>query len=167
MTRSRFRVRYADVVATLALLLATGGTAYAATVLPKDSVGTPQLKDGAVITAKLHGRSVTTPKLARNAVRSGQIKNGSVSLDDLVGTDLSGSISFSLGAGACSTVTLGVSGARVDQVSFFNWTASTPAGIVAGPSRVSAKDHVAVPLCNLSGSPASVADAGVRIVTFG
>jgi hypothetical protein len=100
-------------------------------------------------------------------VRSGQIKNGSVSLDDLVGTDLSGHVSFSLGAGACSTITLGVSGARVDQVSFFSWTTSTPAGIVVGPSRVSAKDHVAVPFCNLSGSSASVTDAGVRIVTFG
>jgi hypothetical protein len=47
------RPRYADVAATLALVLALGGTSYAVTALPRNSVGTPQLKAQAVTKAKL------------------------------------------------------------------------------------------------------------------
>jgi hypothetical protein len=47
------RLTYANVVATLALFVALGGGAYAATQLKKNSVGTRQLKDGAVTAAKL------------------------------------------------------------------------------------------------------------------
>jgi hypothetical protein len=47
------RLTYANVVATLALFVALGGGAYAATQLKKNSVGTKQLKNGAVTEAKL------------------------------------------------------------------------------------------------------------------
>ena len=47
------RPRYADVAATLALIVALGGTSYAVTVLPRNSVGTAQLKAHAVTKAKL------------------------------------------------------------------------------------------------------------------
>jgi len=51
----RFRVRptYSNVVATLALFFALAGGAWAATQLPKESVGSTQLKNGAVTPAKL------------------------------------------------------------------------------------------------------------------
>jgi hypothetical protein len=44
---------YANVAATLALFLALGGAAYAATQLPKNSVGTKQLRKEAVTAAKI------------------------------------------------------------------------------------------------------------------
>jgi hypothetical protein len=44
---------FANVVACIALFVALGGGAYAALKLPKDSVGTAQLKKGAVTPAKL------------------------------------------------------------------------------------------------------------------
>jgi len=47
------RVSYASVTATLALFLSLGGVSYAATALPRDSVGTPQLRNGAVDSAKI------------------------------------------------------------------------------------------------------------------
>ena len=47
------RPRYADVAATLALVIALGGTSYAVTELPRHSVGTPQLKAQAVTKGKL------------------------------------------------------------------------------------------------------------------
>ncbi len=50
------RLSYANVVATMALFVALGGVGYAATQLPKNSVGTKQLKNGAV-TAKKLGKS--------------------------------------------------------------------------------------------------------------
>jgi hypothetical protein len=49
----RRKLRYANVIATLALFVSLGGGAYAATQLPKHSVGTKQLKSGAVTPAKL------------------------------------------------------------------------------------------------------------------
>ncbi len=57
------RPRYADVAATLALIIALGGTSYAVTALPRNSVGTAQLKAHAVTKAKLAaGLSVKGPR---------------------------------------------------------------------------------------------------------
>lgn len=53
MKRVKGRLSYANVMATLALFLAMGGGAYAAIQLPKNSVGSKQLKKGAVTPAKL------------------------------------------------------------------------------------------------------------------
>ena len=49
----RRHITYPNVVATLAIFLVLGGGAYAATKLPKNSVGTKQLKKGAVTPPKL------------------------------------------------------------------------------------------------------------------
>jgi hypothetical protein len=48
-----YRPRYADVAATLALVLALGGTSYAVTELPRNSVGATQIKAKAVTANKL------------------------------------------------------------------------------------------------------------------
>jgi len=83
MSERKFRIRYADVVATLALVMASGGTAYAATALPRNSVGTPQLKAEAVTAAKVHDRAVTGPKLKPDAVTSDKVADGAVGTDQL------------------------------------------------------------------------------------
>ena len=57
------RPTFSGMVATLALCVATSGTAYAAAALPRNSVGSPQIKT--------------------DAVRSPDIKNGGVGLRDL------------------------------------------------------------------------------------
>jgi hypothetical protein len=49
----RARLTFANVVACTALFVALGGGAYAATQLPKNSVGTAQLKNNAVTASKL------------------------------------------------------------------------------------------------------------------
>jgi hypothetical protein len=49
----RRRVTYANVMATVAVFIALGGASYAATHLPKKSVGSAQLKSGAVTPSKL------------------------------------------------------------------------------------------------------------------
>jgi hypothetical protein len=59
MKRLRNELNYANVVSTLCLfLLLGGGVAFAATHLPKNSVGTKQLKKSAVTLAKLNGSAV-------------------------------------------------------------------------------------------------------------
>jgi hypothetical protein len=78
---------YANVIATVALFVALGGAAVAAG-LPKFSVGSKQLKSGAVTKRTLHRkavssgkiapRAVTTGKLGPNAVLSGNLTDGIV-----------------------------------------------------------------------------------------
>jgi hypothetical protein len=55
----RTRLTYANVVATMALVLALGGVSYAAIKLPKNSVGTKQIKNAAVTGAKVKKHTLT------------------------------------------------------------------------------------------------------------
>ncbi len=79
------RLTYANVVSTLALFLVlTGGAAYAAhRFLTRRSVGAPQLKAGAVTTAKIKASAVTTRKIKRIAVSSEKLKEGAVTTEKL------------------------------------------------------------------------------------
>jgi hypothetical protein len=67
----RTRISYSNVISTLALFVALGGGAYAAGVLPKNSVGTQQLKKNAVTSAKVKDRSL----LAKD-FKAGQLPAG-------------------------------------------------------------------------------------------
>lgn len=76
-TPKKSRTFYANTASTAAIVLAlagTGGAAYAAG-LAKDSVGSPQIKTGAV----------KTKELAKNAVKGPKVKNGTLSAADLNG----------------------------------------------------------------------------------
>jgi hypothetical protein len=62
--RPRLLPSPATVIACLALALSLGGTGYAISALPKDSVGTPQLKKGAVVSAKVKDGSLQAADFA-------------------------------------------------------------------------------------------------------
>ncbi len=67
----RFRLRRPSAsmtVAFVALMVALGGSSYAALKLPKNSVGSKQIRKNAV----------TSSKIKKNAVTSGKVKNGSL-----------------------------------------------------------------------------------------
>jgi len=80
----------AMVVACIALIVALGGTGYAAIILPANSVGTKQLKRNAVVSKKVKNNSilgadvrestlrVDTAGIKDNAVTSAKIANASV-----------------------------------------------------------------------------------------
>jgi hypothetical protein len=64
----RCRLTYANVIATLAMFLALGGaTAFAASQLGKNSVGSKQLKKNSVTAAKIKNGAVTQAKIATSA----------------------------------------------------------------------------------------------------
>jgi hypothetical protein len=67
------RPTYANVMSTVAVILALGGSAYAAFKLPKNSVGAKQLKNASVTTAKLHRGAVNGSKVANNSLTGQQI----------------------------------------------------------------------------------------------
>jgi hypothetical protein len=72
MKRFRPRLTYANVIASLALFVALGGSAVAAG-LAKNSVGPNQLKKGAVSAPKLAKKAVTSGKIAPKAVTAGKL----------------------------------------------------------------------------------------------
>jgi hypothetical protein len=67
----RHRPSPAIVIACVALLLALGGVSWAATALPRNSVGTAQLRNNAVTSSKVRNHS-----LLRADFKSGQVPRG-------------------------------------------------------------------------------------------
>jgi hypothetical protein len=59
------------VISIVALLMAMGGTGYAAFKLPRNSVGTAQIKKNAVTSAKVKNGSLKPPDFARGAFPAG------------------------------------------------------------------------------------------------
>ena len=74
------KLSFANVTSFLALFIALSGSAYAAFRLPANSVGTKQLKNGAV----------TRPKLARKAVDSSKVVPGSLTGADIKAGSITG-----------------------------------------------------------------------------
>jgi len=70
--------RYANVTATLALILAMGGTSYAAISLPRNSVGTAQIRPAAVKTADLGASSVTSTKVKNHSLQAHDFAFGQI-----------------------------------------------------------------------------------------
>ncbi len=93
---ARKRLTYSNVIASLALFIALGGAAVAATALPRNSVGPNQLKRGAVTAVKIRKQAVTTAKLANGAVTIGKLGPNSVGPNNI-------------GNGAVTTPKLGAS----------------------------------------------------------
>ena len=65
----RERLTYANVVSTLCLFILLGGGAYAATQLPKNSVGSKQLKPGAVKASDITNNAVNSAKVAQGSLK--------------------------------------------------------------------------------------------------
>jgi len=68
MTRGFLRFLRGNTIALLALFVALGGTTYAATALPKNSVGTKQLKKNAVTGPKIKNNVVTGAKVLESTL---------------------------------------------------------------------------------------------------
>ena len=78
MLRIRSAATYANVTATLALFIALGGGAYAATVLPANSVGPRQLKSNAVERGKIKNSAVNSAKVRDNSLTGADINEGAL-----------------------------------------------------------------------------------------
>ncbi len=87
MRQLRDKLTYANVMSTICfVLLVSGGAAYAATQLGKNSVGTKQIKKNAIVTSKIKNEAVTGAKVKNGAVTAAKIPNGS-----LTGTQINAS----------------------------------------------------------------------------
>src|SRR5205814_670105 len=67
LDRLKDRLTYANVTATVALFVALGGTSYAALKLPRNSVGSAQIRTGAVHSSEARDRSLRLRDIAVSA----------------------------------------------------------------------------------------------------
>ncbi len=102
MKRFRPRLTYANVIASLALFVALGGSAVAAG-LAKNSVGPNQLKKGAVKAPKIAKQAVTAGKIAPQAVTAGKLGPNAV-------------LPGNLGAGIISTDKISASAVTAEKI---------------------------------------------------
>lgn len=66
-TKLRSRMTYANITATLALFIALGGSSYAALTLPRNSVGSAQIRTGGVGSSEVRNRSLKVGDLSVSA----------------------------------------------------------------------------------------------------
>lgn len=66
------------IISIIALISSLAGTAFAAGVLPANSVHTKQIKDWAVTTPKIKHQAVTGPKIKSNSINSAKVVNRSL-----------------------------------------------------------------------------------------
>ncbi len=125
----RRRPSAALIVACAALFVSLGGVGYAATSLPSNSVGTVQLRNGAVTNSKLSKNSVTYKKILPNTV--GKVRANLSQIQERVG-------------GKCATGTAIGTVARDGKVSC---NAALPAGLQTTSNTASV---------NVAGSPTTI-----------
>jgi hypothetical protein len=113
----RMRPSPAMVVAFIALFVAIGGSSYAVTRLPSKSVGSKQLRKGAVRNANI----------ANSAVTGAKVKNGSLTAADIRLASLAG-ITAASATNATNATHAGAAGA-LDRVTY----ASRPGSVPAAP----------------------------------
>ena len=112
MLRGRLRPSPAMVVAFVALFVAIGGSSYAVTRLPSNSVGSKQLRRGAV----------RANNLAKNAVTGAKVKNRSLTAADINVASLTGVAS----AASAANATHATAAAGLDRVTYAHQAGGVP-----------------------------------------
>jgi hypothetical protein len=80
----RSRLTYANVISTIALVIALGaGSAFAAGQLAPKSVGSRQLRPGAVTADKIRKHAVTAPKIEAEAIKQGKVAGGAIATEKI------------------------------------------------------------------------------------
>jgi len=184
------RPRYADVVATLALFIAMGGSAYAVSsnVADPNSVDTAAIQNHAVTTPKLADEAVGTDEIAPDAVTGGKIAPAAVtgtglapnsvtsvavaphslSVADLQGTSTAAKLRVAIRARSCVPVKFTVAGATAGSAAFLSYRPGfkIPRSLVISPLSVASAGVASASACNLAGRRLSVKNLGVRIITL-
>jgi hypothetical protein len=80
MRCARTALSYSNVVATLALFIALGGSSYAAVKLSRNSVGSSQIRSKAVGPSELRSNAVSSRSIRDRAIQPQDLSSGAVSV---------------------------------------------------------------------------------------
>jgi hypothetical protein len=143
LSKVRPHLTFANVIACIALFIALGGTSVAAVSLSKNTVGSKQLKAGAVHNSDL----------SKNAVTSTKIANGSLQTTDFKGGQLPAGARGPQGA----VGTTGSQGSSAASFQTGRFDFGVTAGVFAAPTGVTASSSTESDLDTLSPAQPSVA----------
>ena len=87
----RSHLSFANAISMIALFVALGGTTYAAVTLPKNSVGSAQVKKNSLKAADIGRNAVGASEIRSNAVRGGDVGDGSIGGLDIGDNAIGGS----------------------------------------------------------------------------
>jgi hypothetical protein len=132
-------------VACLALIVALGGTSYAALKLPAKSVGTKQLKP----------KAVTKPIIAKNAVTGNAVAADSINGSDILESSL-GKVPSAASADSAATAAHAGSAGALDAVSYRTTSGAVP----PAPDDVTPSVAVASAFCD---GGQHVTGGGIRV----
>jgi hypothetical protein len=185
----RQRLSYSNVMATLAVFVALGGTSFAAIKITGKNV-----TNGSLTGADIKKHSVQLNRLLgslpagtqgpkgdqgskgdagapapTNAITGANVVDDSLTTADVVGAEVDGTVSLSgIPDGRCTQVTFSISEARIGQTPIVSTAAAIQNGIVMYPNRVSSDGHVEVNACNFSGTAmTAISNFPIRVITFG
>jgi hypothetical protein len=154
----------AMVVACVALIVALGGTSYAALKLPRNSVGSKQLRPNAVTSGKVRNGSLTAKDFRASALKRGP-RGPQGPKGDSVGAIPRVAFASRDPVSPAGGTSIGVGGAPIDLVGLrvpagtSGYTASSGPVAVSGPSRLIANAQAVI----LNGG-AATANVTCRIV---
>jgi len=174
IARLMTRLSYANVVATVALFAALGGSSYAAFVLPRNSVGDAQIRAGAVRSSEVRDRSVRLRDLSVSARSSLKGQRGPAGATGPAGPAGVAAVKYFAVVHASGSFLRGnaVSGGKAGAIGSysvvfpasvsacaFSATLGTADGAVAPPGRVTVNEvggGVGVQTFDAAGSPADI-----------
>lgn len=125
MLRRIPRTTYANVTATLALFIALSGGAYAAVVLPANSVGPRQIKRDAVERGKIKNKAVNGAKVLDGSLTGADISEGTLGKVPLAAA--ADAATNAANATNATNATHAAAAAAVDKVTYKSVSASAPA----------------------------------------
>ncbi len=150
------RLTYANVIATIALFIALGGTSYAALKLPRNSVGGTQIRTGAITSSEVKDRSLKVRDLSLSAREELQGERGPIGPQGAPG---SSGAAGTAGSGSGTTV-IAASGVAITSKSL----AATAAPATGDPNDPTTTTSVASVSC---GGAQKVVGGGARMDDIG
>lgn len=164
MTAIRKQLSYANVMATLAVFIALGGGALAALRVPANSVGTKQLKRGAVTAIKVKAASLTGEDFKPHSLSSADLPLlGLASLQGASGT-ATNNAAIELKEGACDRYVFAASGAQPGEAVILQGSdiSELQHAIEGGPS-ISNPNQINVSVCAGAQYPVNQAPGTVQL----
>ncbi|UTI66134.1 hypothetical protein NBH00_08000 [Paraconexibacter antarcticus] len=144
MTRLKSRLTYANVTASIALFVALGGSSYAALSLPRNSVGTNQIRTGAVGSSEIRNHSVALRDMSSGAQRALRGAIGPAGPAGPTGPPAARDFEVVSGAGALIRGTA-VSGGRAGSPGTYTVAFAAPTTACAVTASLGSTDATVVP----------------------